>query len=315
LIVALAIFNHTPHSIRMKRLFALLSLLLITACDTSSPVTDDWAEMPRQHKPALWEVTKGQQKAYLFGSIHALPKDIRWFSGLVADHFTNSDVLVMEIDAAKEGVAIAEALNTLGSATDLKPVKDRIDPKWHDEFAALQESVGLSDGALAGKEDWAAALTLAGAATTGLKVNGRYGVETILGSKARGTDKAIIALETAAIQFGYFDRLPASAQKFMLEGVIAEADNAKNAYRSLLKNWLTGDVAALNISARAGMMSTTVVRQSLLVERNRDWHHKIITMMANGQQPFIAVGAAHLAGPDSVQQMLSEQGYTINRLQ
>jgi uncharacterized protein YbaP (TraB family) len=179
----------------------------------------------------------------------------------------------------------------------------------------LQKASGLDDGAFSSREDWAAALALAGVATKDLGVSGKYGVETILGKKARAANKPVIALETAAEQFGYFDRLPDAAQKAMLEAVISGADSAKQSYRDLLASWLNGDVASLAIDAQSGLLGTDAVRQSLLVARNRNWESKIITIMQSGKIPFIAVGAAHLAGDDSVQQMLSDSGYTISRVQ
>ncbi|MCG6121031.1 MAG: TraB/GumN family protein, partial [Blastomonas sp.] len=41
----------------------------------------------------------------------------------------------------------------------------------------------------------------------------------------------------------------------------------------------------------------------------------ITDMMRLGARPFVAVGAAHLAGPDSVQALLEARGYTVTRLQ
>jgi uncharacterized protein YbaP (TraB family) len=299
----------------MKRLFIIFAILLITGCANPSPVTDNWADMPENHAPALWQISKGDEHAYLFGSIHALPEDINWFGPDVAKAFNEADILVMEIDARKEGAAIGKALQKLGKTKGLGPVKRRIDPQLHDELRILQKASGLDDGAFSSREDWAAALALAGVATKDLGVSGKYGVETILGKKARAANKPVIALETAAEQFGYFDRLPDAAQKAMLEAVISGADSAKQSYRDLLASWLNGDVASLAIDAQSGLLGTDAVRQSLLVARNRNWESKIITIMQSGKIPFIAVGAAHLAGDDSVQQMLSDSGYTISRVQ
>ena len=85
----------------MRRLFLIFAILLIAGCANPSPVTDNWADMPKNHMPALWQVTKGDERAYLFGSIHALPADINWFGPAIAEGFDSADILVMEIDARK----------------------------------------------------------------------------------------------------------------------------------------------------------------------------------------------------------------------
>ena len=48
--------------------------------------------------------------------------------------------------------------------------------------------------------------------------------------------------------------------------------------------------------------------QLLLVQRNQVWATKIAAMLQQPGTVFIAVGAAHLAGPDSVQMQLHKLG-------
>ena len=47
--------------------------------------------------PALWKVADEDTTIYLFGTVHALPEGVDWFSGPVADALTASDMLVTEI--------------------------------------------------------------------------------------------------------------------------------------------------------------------------------------------------------------------------
>ena len=55
--------------------------------------------------------------------------------------------------------------------------------------------------------------------------------------------------------------------------------------------------------------------QTLLVRRNANWAGQIDTMMEGEGVIFIAVGSAHLAGDDSVQALLEQRGYTVERVQ
>jgi uncharacterized protein len=54
--------------------------------------------------------------------------------------------------------------------------------------------------------------------------------------------------------------------------------------------------------------------QLLLVQRNQVWATKIAAMLQQPGTVFIAVGAAHLAGPDSVQARLELLGVPVERL-
>ena len=55
------------------------------------------------------------------------------------------------------------------------------------------------------------------------------------------------------------------------------------------------------------------VYQALLVQRNTDWAGQIQTLLASSGTAFIAVGAAHLVGDDSVQEILKDRGVAVTR--
>jgi uncharacterized protein YbaP (TraB family) len=48
--------------------------------------------------------------------------------------------------------------------------------------------------------------------------------------------------------------------------------------------------------------------------RNRAGYTRIEQMLADGEKPFIAVGAGHLAGKDSVQEQLRKLGIKARRV-
>jgi uncharacterized protein YbaP (TraB family) len=55
------------------------------------------------------------------------------------------------------------------------------------------------------------------------------------------------------------------------------------------------------------------IYQALLVRRNANWADQIQTLLAGSGTTFIAVGSAHLAGDDSVQEILEDRGVTVTR--
>ena len=55
--------------------------------------------------------------------------------------------------------------------------------------------------------------------------------------------------------------------------------------------------------------------KALLVDRNTDWANQIQTLLQGSGTAFIAVGAAHLAGPDSVQAQLKARGVDVEAVQ
>ena len=56
------------------------------------------------------------------------------------------------------------------------------------------------------------------------------------------------------------------------------------------------------------------VYEALLVKRNANWADQIETMLEGSGTVFIAVGAAHLAGDDSVQRLLEQRGVEVDEV-
>jgi len=78
--------------------------------------------------------------------------------------------------------------------------------------------------------------------------------------------------------------------------------------------WATGDVALLEEIAVDEMQAEApALYEALLVRRNTDWADQIQTLLEGSGTIFMAVGAAHLAGDDSVQEILEERGVTVTR--
>jgi uncharacterized protein YbaP (TraB family) len=55
------------------------------------------------------------------------------------------------------------------------------------------------------------------------------------------------------------------------------------------------------------------VFDALLKRRNDNWVKQIATLMKSSGTQFIAVGAAHLLGKDSVPDQLAKLGYKVQR--
>ena len=78
--------------------------------------------------------------------------------------------------------------------------------------------------------------------------------------------------------------------------------------------WARGDLDAFEAVALDDMETESpALHRALLVERNTDWANQIQTMLEGSGTVFIAVGAAHLAGDDSVQEILEDRGVAVTR--
>ena len=286
----------------MKRLAVFILALTLAAC-APQPVQDV--------RPALWEVTgpKGE-KAWLFGTIHALPAPVDWRSPAIDRALEQSDLLVLEIDNANDPGALGRIFADLSTSPGLPPVAERLDDQRRKRLSAAMAELGLSPRDLAGMETWAAALTVSRAATA--ESHAAFGLESELMDAARG--KPVAQLEGAEAQLRMFDGLPEREQRDLLAGVVEEAlsDRPED---TLAKAWASGDMATIDREAHAGLLADPELRDALLVKRNRAWVVKLSAMLAKGRRPLVAVGAAHMAGPDGLPALLAAQGLDVKRVQ
>jgi uncharacterized protein YbaP (TraB family) len=281
----------------------LLAALALASCK---------AEAPSAGHPALWEVSvPGGTKGYVFGTIHALPDGLAWESPTLDRAIAASDRLVLEIADSEDAGARAAFLE-LATTPGQPPLETRVAPGLRDELRAALETSGLAPAAFASLEDWAAALTLSLALEARLGFDPANGADRALQAKAG--KRPVVGLETLAGQLGLFDALPARAQRSLLEAVVAESADTGGG-RRLVEAWARGDIRRLDREAHAGMMSDPRLREVLLTGRNRAWGRQVGRLLREGKRPFVAVGAAHVAGVDGLPALLGAEGFEVRRVQ
>lgn len=283
----------------MRRLPVLLAPLALLAC---SP-------QPQQAHPALWKVEgRGGEKAWLFGTIHSSEKPLAWQTPAIAQAMGQSDTIMVEVANLANEAEVAATFARLAKNRGQPPLSRRIAADERPALAALLRKAGYDDNDFAAMDTWAAALTLARSDADDDEV--RNGVDRAVVAAAAG--RRIVELEGAKRQLGLFDALPEADQRDLLTAVVAEASRPET---DLVAVWRTGDMAAIEKETRRGLLADPELREVLFARRNREWAGGIIAQMKSGYLPFVAVGAAHMAGPQGVPAILAERGYTVTRVE
>ena len=84
----------------------------------------------------------------------------------------------------------------------------------------------------------------------------------------------------------------------------------------LLEAWRTGDIEGIERDILAPLREASPGAYDILfTNRNRSWTNNIVSMLSDNKDYFIAVGAGHLVGEDSVVDLLSNQGLVVERVQ
>ena len=263
--------------------------------------------------PALWMVRDADTTIYLFGTIHALRPGLPWFGGQVAQAFAESGTLVTEI--ADVG-SMDTAQTLLGSA--MLPAGQSLRAKLGEAdraaFEAALTKAAIPVATLDRFKPWYAAVVLSSLSLlkSGFKLE--EGVEIQLAAKAKAAGKGQEALETAAYQLGLFDSLPEAGQLAYLRQVVENLDQVTAQIDTLIGEWGEGDADGLAKAMNAEEADAGLT-ELLLTRRNKAWADWIKTRLDKPGTVFLAVGAGHLARPDSVQEQLSARAVPVTRLQ
>jgi uncharacterized protein YbaP (TraB family) len=284
----------------IDRLLALVAALALAAC--AEPARD-WPAP----SPALWEVSgRNGEKAWLFGTIHALPDGAEWRTPAFEQAFAASDLLMVEIGDLDDSRAAARAFAEFAKTPGLPALTARAAREDRPAVDSLMQRAGMDNADFWDTETWAAALILANAVRESETGNG---VDRDLLDEG----KPVQALETFAAQFARFDRLSEAEQRQFLAAVARQA--ARDEEGAQATAWLTGDLAALMSSVERELKAQPVLRQELLVDRNTYFAARIAATIEEGRAPFVAVGAGHMLGPEGLPALLTARGYTVARVQ
>ncbi len=266
-------------------------------------------------KPGLWKLADADTTIYLFGTVHVLPKDFKWRSPKIEAAIKSADSLVLEIADSGDSAKMATTFTDLAISPGLPPVADRVPADRRAKLGALIAKVGIPAPALQSFESWAVAITLAAGMLAELGVSPEDGVETQLTADFKALKRPIAGLETTPEQLGFFDTLSEDSQRMFLISMIDEAANAKVEFDQMTAAWASGDDKAIAISFDDELRLSQEMADVLLRQRNARWTGWVAKRLDQPGTVFVAVGAGHLAGDDSVQAMLAKKGLKVTRVQ
>jgi hypothetical protein len=141
------------------------------------------------------------------------------------------------------------------------------------------------------------------------------GAERDLVAQWKAKGGKVEGFETAAQQFGFLDSVSQEGQNKFLEAAADNPAEAKQQFAAMLKAWEAGDVAGIARTFDDETQMSAELREVLMKKRNARWAAWLAERMKKPGTVFVAVGAGHLAGPDSVQRMLAARGLKAVRVQ
>lgn len=301
-----------------KTLFAA-SAAALALFSASPALADGHSEAPAVEAastgPALWKVADEDTTIYLFGTVHALPADVNWYSGAVKTALDSSDTLVTEVDMNDEALAaIQQLMGAKGVYRDGSTLRSRMTEEQKTVFEQGMAKLGLAPNAFDALEPWLASQNMVQVAMMKAGIDFNNGTEVVL-ERTIGEDVGRGSLETAEFQIGIFDGLPEETQMAQLIEAAQDVESIGPFLSGIIDAWEVGNIEAVAKQLNEAMKDDPKFAEALFYSRNRNWADWIDTRLETPGTVFMAVGAGHLAGVKSVQEYLTKLGITTARVQ
>lgn len=263
--------------------------------------------------PALWVVKDDDTTIYLFGTVHVLRPGLSWFDDAVRKAFDDSDEVVLELvmpeASAMQAAVMKHAVNASGT-----PLSQQLPADKREAYTQALAKLGMPATALDTFQPWFAATQMSVLTLTSSGYDANSGAEKVITQAATEAGKPVSGLETVDEQLGFFSGLSSESQIALLASTIDELPNAAKLTDDMVAKWAAGDPQGLGELMNESLRETPELSKVLLADRNARWAEWIEARMAKPGTVFIAVGAGHLAGNDSVQTMLAQRKLTATRV-
>jgi uncharacterized protein YbaP (TraB family) len=265
--------------------------------------------------PALWVIKDADSTLYLFGSVHVLRPTTGWASPRVNAAFDSASDVWFEITNPEDQAAMMPLIQQYGLSPQT-PLSSRLTPEEVGQLDVAAKTIGASAAQLDPLKPWLAALSLSVAPLVKAGYDPQSGVELALKARAQAAGKRLHGFETLEKQVGMLATLPDDVQLEFLRETLKDFDQAVEMLDSMVEAWAKGDVEGLDrIVVEEMKTDAPELYKVLLVDRNTDWADQIQTLLQGSGTAFIAVGAAHLTGDDSVQSILQSRGVAVETVE
>ena len=266
----------------------MVNLLIAAALAAAAPVAAPPSDIAQ---PAMFMVRDADTTIYLFGTFHALDGRTQWLNSPVRDAFENSNELVLET-LIPEGPAVTipgrpglpiRAPSVTPSASFLATTKMAID-------AGQSQGMEVANGA-----------------------------DMVLRHIAEAEGKPVEGLETLEFQLNMFNSMPPSeapkpARRPAQSAGHAPIDNLSRTMVDMESAWKRGDQSVFVRMLDQLRNASPDTYRMMFTERNARWADWIAARLRTPGTVFVAVGAGHLAGKDSVLVRLAEKGIPSARV-
>lgn len=260
-----------------------------------------------QNNSLLWEVSgNGLDKpSYLFGTIHLICQGDFLPGDSLKAALNTTGHLLLELDVTDPELTTSLMQHLF--MKDGKTLSDLISPEEYSRVSGFfKDSIGFDLSMMAGAKPF----LLSSLIFTKILNCPAESFEGRLAEISQKNGASVGGLETAEEQTALFDTIPYDRQAELIVNLIDSLHDAREHFQQTLAIYKKQDIEAIYNFTLGGSFGFTGFEDAMLHKRNKRWI-PMIERSARENPTFVAVGAAHLGGPDGIVNLLKERGFTL----
>jgi uncharacterized protein len=266
--------------------------------------------------PALWVVRDADSTLYLYGTIHLRRPGSPWADDRVRAALASADEVwtELQIDPAADA-ALGPVVMRLGMAAPGQPLSSLLTPEQNERLGRTLVGLGLPANTFEPFRPWFAGINLSLLSLVRAGYDPNAGIDRQIAEAAGANGATMRWFETGEEQLGFLAGLSEPLQvQLLVDGIDTQEEGVALLDR-MSAAWDAGDVALMEIDLIEEMHAEyPELYDVLIAQRNARWADTLDTEMQGAGVDFVAVGAGHLLGPDSVQALLTARGFTVERV-
>ncbi|WP_166669476.1 TraB/GumN family protein [Paenisporosarcina antarctica] len=258
----------------------------------------------------FYRIQKDNQTVYLLGSIHIGDQSLYPLHNQIEAAFEEADYLAVEIDIADVNeIEVSKTMMEKGMYTDGTVLSSVVSEKVFNEAAGHLSSLGLNEVMLDQFQPWFVSMILSEVALEKTNLTGKDGIDLHFLNRAKEKNIPIISLESVESQIASISSAPKEEQIASLEDMLDTFDIYEEELTQLIRLWRSGNIEVFSQLRQINQGS----EQLAMDERDLLMTGQIEEFLNADEREtyFIVVGSLHLAGKNSIVDLLENRGYTV----
>ncbi|WP_237152345.1 TraB/GumN family protein [Oryzibacter oryziterrae] len=269
--------------------------------------------LPSFAQPALWLISRGGTKVYLFANVDSVPPETNWATDKITKAFEDSDEIWFEHPLLAPAALYAE-VKKVGSSNSVEATSTLIDG---DQFAKIEGAVrasSLPHDAMDDLPPWALA-TMIQMDFIARSGQGPDAVDARILNWTQKRSKKVHYFNQVNYLWSGLAEQSSEYQLLMLFETADAQPNFASQQQEAFDAWIRGDLTLMAKAARNSLNWNLPLYKQIVLDQNARYEDYIRRLLDGEGTQFVSLGYKQVIGAGGVLKRLTDDGIIIDRLQ